>query len=198
MAESPTPASAPTASATAARAGRPLLTVTPKALARAKALLARHAKPAGTGFRVGVRGGGCSGLTYAIDFESEARKGDHVLEAEDVRFYLDIKSQLFLAGTTLDYVETLMDRSFQFINPKAWMMTVTAVSLYVAAGPGYWVALAVVSATFLIVSIPSIAIWAGFGAGMKSALREPSRVKLFNRAMAVLTILSAGLVFLWS
>lgn len=88
--------------------------------------------------------------------------------------------------------------AFQFINPKAWMMTVTAVSLYVAAGPGYWVALAVVSATFLIVSIPSIAIWAGFGAGMKSALREPSRVKLFNRAMAVLTILSAGLVFLWS
>ncbi|MGH7725137.1 MAG: HesB/IscA family protein [Candidatus Eiseniibacteriota bacterium] len=101
------------------RAGRPLLTVTPKAVARAKSLLARHAKPAGTGFRVGVRGGGCSGLTYAIDFESETRKGDHVLEAEDVRFYLDIKSQLFLAGTTLDYVETLMDRSFQFINPNA-------------------------------------------------------------------------------
>ena len=88
--------------------------------------------------------------------------------------------------------------AFQFINPKAWMMTVTAVSLYVAAGPTYWATLAVVSATFLIVSIPSIAIWAGFGAAMKSALREPSRVKLFNRAMAVLTILSAGLVFLGS
>ncbi len=88
--------------------------------------------------------------------------------------------------------------AFQFINPKAWMMTVTAVSLYVAAGPAYWATLAFVSATFLIVSIPSIAIWAGFGAAMKSALREPSRVKLFNRAMAVLTILSAGLVFLWS
>lgn len=88
--------------------------------------------------------------------------------------------------------------AFQFINPKAWMMTVTAVSLYVAAAPAYWATLAFVSATFLIVSIPSIAIWAGFGAAMKSALREPSRVKLFNRAMAVLTILSAGLVFLWS
>lgn len=88
--------------------------------------------------------------------------------------------------------------AFQFINPKAWMMTVTAVSLYVAAAPSYWVTLAVVSATFLVVSVPSITIWAAFGAAMKSALREPSRVKLFNRAMAVLTILSAGLVFLWS
>lgn len=88
--------------------------------------------------------------------------------------------------------------AFQFINPKAWMMTVTAVSLYVSIGPGYWVTLAIVSGTFLVVSIPSIAIWAGFGAAMKSALRDPGRVKLFNRAMAVLTILSAGLVFLWS
>src|SRR3546814_6030346 len=90
------------------------------------------------------------------------------------------------------------EAAFQFINPKAWMMTVTAVSLYVPAAPDYWVTLAVVSATFLIVSVPSITIWAAFGAAMKSALRDPSRVKLFNRVMAVLTILSAGLVFLWS
>lgn len=88
--------------------------------------------------------------------------------------------------------------AFQFINPKAWMMTVTAVSLYVAVDQGYWTALAVVSGTFLVVSVPSIAIWAGFGAAMKSALRDPARVKFFNRSMAVLTILSAGLVFLWS
>ncbi len=115
----PGPSFAPVAPDVPTRAPRPLLTVTPKAVSRARALLARHEKPVETGFRVGVRGGGCSGLTYALDFETESRKGDHVLEADGVRFFLDIKSQLFLAGTTLDYVETLMDRSFQFINPNA-------------------------------------------------------------------------------
>lgn len=88
--------------------------------------------------------------------------------------------------------------AFQFVNPKAWMMTVSAVSLFVPADRGYWTALALVAATFLLVSTPAIAIWAGFGAAMKAALRDPARVRFFNRAMAVLTILSAGLVLLWS
>ena len=98
--------------------GRPLLTITPKAHARAVALLAKHGKT-GHGFRVGVRGGGCSGLTYMLDFENEARKGDQVVEFDDLRIYMDIKSQLFLAGTTLDYVESLMDTGFKFQNPNA-------------------------------------------------------------------------------
>lgn len=105
--------------AAGAKPARPFLTITPKAIERAKALLVKHGKDTATGFRVGVRGGGCSGLTYALDFDTEARKGDHVLEAEGVRFFLDIKSQLFLAGTTLDYAESLMDRGFKFVNPNA-------------------------------------------------------------------------------
>lgn len=97
---------------------RPLLEITPKALAKARALLARHGKE-GHGFRVGVRGGGCSGLTYFLDFENEAKKGDQVVVFDDVRIYMDIKSQLFLAGTTLDFVESLMDTGFKFLNPNA-------------------------------------------------------------------------------
>jgi iron-sulfur cluster assembly protein len=107
-----------TSESPAARPARPLLTVTPKALEKAKALLVKHGRE-GAGFRVGVRGGGCSGLTYFLEFEDETRKGDHVLELDGLRIYLDIKSQLFLAGTTLEYVESLMDTGFKFQNPNA-------------------------------------------------------------------------------
>lgn len=96
----------------------PLLTITPKARARAVALLEKHGK-VGHGFRVGVRGGGCSGLTYVLDFENEARKGDQVVDFDGLRIFMDIKSQLFLAGTTLDFVESLMDTGFKFQNPNA-------------------------------------------------------------------------------
>jgi iron-sulfur cluster assembly protein len=90
----------------------------PTALAKAKELLAKHGRE-GQGFRVGVRGGGCSGLTYMLEFENEARKGDQVMEFDGLRIYLDIKSQLFLAGTTLDYTVSLMDKGFKFVNPNA-------------------------------------------------------------------------------
>ena len=97
---------------------RELIVVTPKALAKARELIAKHGKE-GYGLRVGVRGGGCSGLSYFLDFENEVRKGDHVLELDGVRIYLDIKSQLFLAGTTLDYTQSLMHSGFRFENPNA-------------------------------------------------------------------------------
>src|SRR3546814_8460278 len=71
--------------------------------------------------------------------------------------------------------------AFQFINPKAWMMTVTAVSLYVPAAPDYWVTLAVVSATFLIVSVPSITIWAAFGAAMQRSEEHTSELQSLMR-----------------
>jgi iron-sulfur cluster assembly protein len=97
---------------------RPLITVTPFALAQAKQLLVKHDRPQ-SGFRVGVRGGGCSGLTYMLEFEDAPRKGDQVLEFDGVRIFMDIKSQLFLAGTTLDYTKSLMDTGFKFVNPNA-------------------------------------------------------------------------------
>jgi iron-sulfur cluster assembly protein len=104
--------------ATPAKPSKPLLQITPKALAEAKKLLAKHDKT-DHGFRVGVRGGGCSGLTYVLDFDKEPRKGDQVMDFDGVKIFLDIKSQLFLAGTTLDYTESLMDTGFKFQNPNA-------------------------------------------------------------------------------
>jgi iron-sulfur cluster assembly protein len=106
------------ATASPAKPSRPLIDITPKALAEAKKLLVKHGKE-DHGFRVGVRGGGCSGLTYVLDFDKEPRKGDQVMEFDGVRIFLDIKSQLFLAGTTLDYTESLMDTGFKFQNPNA-------------------------------------------------------------------------------
>jgi iron-sulfur cluster assembly protein len=101
-----------------AKPARPLLSITPVALAQAKQLLVTHARQE-AGFRVGVRGGGCSGLTYMLEFEDAARKGDQVVEFDGVRIFMDIKSQLFLAGTTLDYTKSLMDTGFKFVNPNA-------------------------------------------------------------------------------
>ena len=106
------------AATTPAKPSKPMLSITPKALAEAKKLLAKHGKE-DHGFRVGVRGGGCSGLTYVLDFDREPRKGDQIMEFDGVRIFLDIKSQLFLAGTTLDYTESLMDTGFKFQNPNA-------------------------------------------------------------------------------
>lgn len=87
---------------------------------------------------------------------------------------------------------------FQFVNPKAWMMTVSAVSIYAASAQNHGARLLLVAATFILVAAPCVATWAAFGAGMKSALKNPHRLKLFNRAMAGLTILSAVLVLLWA
>jgi iron-sulfur cluster assembly protein len=107
----------PTAAADA-KASRPLLTITPVALSKAKELLTKHGREQ-SGFRVGVRGGGCSGLTYMLEFDDAPRKGDRVIEEDGVRIFMDIKSQLFLAGSTLDYTKSLMDTGFKFVNPNA-------------------------------------------------------------------------------
>jgi threonine/homoserine/homoserine lactone efflux protein len=88
--------------------------------------------------------------------------------------------------------------AFQFVNPKAWMMTVSTVSIYAAPAADYAFTLIMVTLTFLIVSTPSIALWAGFGAGMKAVLKDTRRLKLFNRGMAALTIASAVFVLLWT
>lgn len=86
---------------------------------------------------------------------------------------------------------------FQFLNPKAWMMVLSAISAFVAPAQDYTAALGTVAAVFLVVSTPTIALWAGFGAAMKAALQDPGRVVLFNRLMAAATALSALMVLRW-
>ena len=71
------------------------------------------------GLRVGVQGGGCSGLSYAMRLDTQARDRDKIFEEFGARLFVDPKSFLYLSGLTLDYKETLMQSGFEFINPHA-------------------------------------------------------------------------------
>lgn len=69
--------------------------------------------------RVSVKGGGCSGLTYNLDFDNEEKTGDQFFEDKEIRMALDIKSFLYLAGTELDFTDGLNGKGFNFNNPNA-------------------------------------------------------------------------------
>ena len=71
------------------------------------------------GLRVAVRGGGCSGFEYALDFETEAREDDFTYEQGDLTVYVDSLSARYLEGTTIDYVMGAQGAGFKFDNPKA-------------------------------------------------------------------------------
>lgn len=72
------------------------------------------------GLRVGIKGGGCSGLSYTFSWEREARVGDQVFEGPGgTRIFVDKKSYIYLQGTTLDYDTALMGKGLHFINPNA-------------------------------------------------------------------------------
>ena len=96
----------------------PLVSFTPMAVAHAKELLAREGR-ADLGLRLGVRGGGCSGLNYFVAPESVEKKGDQILEFDGLRVFLDVKSQLFLVGTEVDWEDGILSSGFRFHNPGA-------------------------------------------------------------------------------
>jgi len=68
--------------------------------------------------RVGVRGGGCSGNSYFMEFCEGAGEGDELIESHGVKLVVDSKSVMLLAGTTIDYVSGLMGAGFKFNNPN--------------------------------------------------------------------------------
>jgi iron-sulfur cluster assembly protein len=69
--------------------------------------------------RVGVKGGGCSGLMYDLEFDAEMKEGDQVFEDNGVKVVVDRKSYLYLVGTQLDYTGGLNGKGFVFVNPNA-------------------------------------------------------------------------------
>src|SRR4051794_36079877 len=96
------------------------VTVTDKAIAKIRsALIKEGISPEQGGLRLGVQGGGCSGLSYVIRFDTQPRERDRVFEFEDVRVFVDPKSFIYLHGMTLDWEETLMRQGFVFQNPNA-------------------------------------------------------------------------------
>jgi iron-sulfur cluster assembly protein len=92
--------------------------ITDRAVNEIKRLRHKEGVDAG-GLRVGVKGGGCSGLSYSLAFESTARRGDKVFEREDVQLFCDLKSYIYLNNTVLDFDDGLMGKGFIFMNPNA-------------------------------------------------------------------------------
>jgi iron-sulfur cluster assembly protein len=71
------------------------------------------------GLRIFVSGGGCSGMQYGMALEEESRPYDHVIKHEDVQIYVDPTSMMYLAGSVVDYEDSLMGGGFRIDNPNA-------------------------------------------------------------------------------
>jgi len=104
-------------SATATAAAE--ITVTDKAAEHIRRLREQSGLDDTYGLRVSVVGGGCSGLSYQLDFDNEEQPGDQVFIDKGIRLLTSLKSYLYLAGTELDYSDGLHGKGFHFINPNA-------------------------------------------------------------------------------
>ena len=117
--ETPKPA-APAAQAAAPRARRPrpqVMSVTPAAAERVKALIEGRGKPT-AGIRIGVRSKGCSGMSYTLEFADSQQPMDEVVDTQGVKLLIDPKASLFLIGTEMDYEEEKLKSGFVFKNPN--------------------------------------------------------------------------------
>ncbi len=95
-----------------------MIQISETAAQKIKSLMAKQGINDG-GLRVGVKGGGCSGLSYTFAWEKEPRFGDEVFEGHGAKIFVDKKSYLFLKGTQLDYDTGLLTTGFVFHNPNA-------------------------------------------------------------------------------
>lgn len=95
-----------------------MIKVTDNARNEAQRLMSQENKP-GSFIRVGVKGGGCSGLMYQLDFDTEMKEDDKAFEHNGVKVVVDKKSYLYLVGTELDFKGGLNGKGFVFVNPNA-------------------------------------------------------------------------------
>jgi iron-sulfur cluster assembly protein len=95
----------------------PAMTITDAAAERVRAMIAGRGRPA-EGVRLGVRTGGCSGLSYSLEFADETSEFDEVVEEKGVTLYIDPKALMFLVGTEMDYVDSGLADGFVFKNPN--------------------------------------------------------------------------------
>lgn len=96
-----------------------MISVTEKAKERIVALRREEGHTDFHNIRVSVKGGGCSGLMYDLDFDDQVNAADQVFEDKGIKILVDKKSLLYLLGTTLDFSDGLNGKGFQFINPNA-------------------------------------------------------------------------------
>ncbi len=111
--QTPTPETSPTVGS-----GEPLR-LTQKAVDMIKITREQEKLDPNSALRVAVRGGGCSGFEYALDFELEARDNDFVLEYDGLKVFVDAISARYLEGTEIDYMLGMSGAGFKFNNPKA-------------------------------------------------------------------------------
>lgn len=96
-----------------------MITVTDKAKEKIETLISEEGKPVESFVRVGVEGGGCSGLSYQLTFDTELKPDDKLFEDKGVKIVVSKKSFLYLVGTELDFTDGLNGKGFQFNNPNA-------------------------------------------------------------------------------
>ncbi len=95
------------------------ISLSEKARLEVAKIMAANNIPDTYGLRVGVKGGGCSGLSYSLGFDKEPREGDKTLKIDGVQLFIDPKSLFYLSGTQLDFTDGLNGRGFVFNNPNA-------------------------------------------------------------------------------
>ncbi len=93
--------------------------LTPKAAAQVRKLKQENNLTESHGLRIGVKGGGCSGLSYVLGFDAEAKPNDVIFVKEGVTVFVDPKSLFYLSGTVLDFSDGLNGKGFVFNNPQA-------------------------------------------------------------------------------
>lgn len=92
------------------------ITVTPKAVAKIKEIMAVANQPAAV--RLGVHGGGCDGFQYSMNFANEKDAMDKEFDFDGLKVLVDSVSMMYLGGVTVDYIETLTESGFKFDNPN--------------------------------------------------------------------------------
>ena len=97
---------------------QPVVTMTDAAVKEVKRLLNVQGITEG-GLRLGVKGGGCSGLSYTVNFDEKIGQYDSVYEIDGIKVIVDAKSAIYLQGTQLDFQKDLVSGSFKFVNPNA-------------------------------------------------------------------------------
>lgn len=95
------------------------ITITEKAANQVRKIMDENKIEGESGLRVGVKGGGCSGLTYQLGFDGTQKEGDTIIEQHGIKLFVDGKSLFYLLGTTLDFSDGLNGKGFTFNNPNA-------------------------------------------------------------------------------
>ncbi len=97
--------------------GEEMITLTPDAISKVKAILSERKEE--SGLRIAVVGGGCSGFQYQMTLDKESREDDKVFDLEGLKLFVDSRSLLYLNGTKVDYIDGQNGSGFKFDNPNA-------------------------------------------------------------------------------